>query len=417
MAWEDLRQAVFLNPAPMGLLRVWHLAGPSCCCKARVLTKGAELRPDPSWWPELGRCHLVAQLRSNEPFLALDRLWALLHLRPEQANMATPEGKPMTLAVKKGCRGCAELLRLHGAVLSPGAANALLYEAAAAGNSRCLELLLLDAAGRPRANPWASPNARPFKTWDGRLAHGGTALDASEVKQHSLCASLLRRAGGRHSMQRAAELALPEMLQQWLLEGADVEERDSSGATPLWLAAKGTKCPASELQRSECIELLLAARATVDALPITQETPLMVAAQRGSVAHCQLLLQAQADVLHQDRRGKRVVQHAVHSAARQLLQRAALQGEANLAGPEGFDGPVLSPAPMVPMMQGQEGRSCRSFETWNVQPQETWPAVDWRSAAPCGYGGVYAPAAPGAVTYANAWGSQHPWPAPENWWR
>jgi len=36
--------------------------------------------------------------------------------------------------------------------------------------------------------------------------------------------------------------------------------------------------------------------------------------------------QAQADVLHQDRRGKRVVQHAVHSAARQLLQRAALQG-------------------------------------------------------------------------------------------
>ena len=27
-----------------------------------------------------------------------------------------------------------------------------------------------------------------------------------------------------------------------------VQERDSSGATPLWLAAKGTKCPASELQ-------------------------------------------------------------------------------------------------------------------------------------------------------------------------
>lgn len=28
----------------------------------------------------------------------------------------------------------------------------------------------------------------------------------------------------------------------------DFQERDSSGATPLWLAAKGTKCPASELQ-------------------------------------------------------------------------------------------------------------------------------------------------------------------------
>lgn len=216
-------------------------------------------------------------------------------------------------------------------------------------------------------------------------------------------------------MQRAAELALPEMLQQWLQEGADVEERDSSGATPLWLAAKGTKCPASEPERSQCIELLLAARATVDALPITQETPLMVAAQRGSVAHCQLLLQAQADVQHQDRRGKRVLQHA-SGAARQLLQ--ALQGDANLA-PEGFsNGPALCP-PMVPMvpMQG-EGRSCRSFETFlNVQPLPAWPAVDWRATH--GYGGVGpGSASTGAVgaSYGNVWGSQ-PWPAPENWWR
>ena len=38
----------------------------------------------------------------QEPYLALDRIWALLHQRPEQANAATPEGKPMTLAVKKG---------------------------------------------------------------------------------------------------------------------------------------------------------------------------------------------------------------------------------------------------------------------------------------------------------------------------
>ena len=39
----------------------------------------------------------------------------------------------MTLSVKRGFRGAAELLRLHGAVLSPGAANGVLYEAAAAG--------------------------------------------------------------------------------------------------------------------------------------------------------------------------------------------------------------------------------------------------------------------------------------------
>lgn len=29
------------------------------CCKARMLARGAELRPDPSWWPELARCHLL----------------------------------------------------------------------------------------------------------------------------------------------------------------------------------------------------------------------------------------------------------------------------------------------------------------------------------------------------------------------
>eukprot|EP00434_Breviolum_minutum_P022978 symbB.v1.2.020272.t1/scaffold1692.1/size111236/1 len=336
MTWEDLQQATFLNPAPLGLLRIWHLAGPACCCKARMLARGAELRPDPSWWPELARCHLVAQLRSNEPYLALDRIWALLHQRPEQANAATPEGKPMTLAVKKGCRGAAELLRWHGAVLLPGAANAWLYDAAAAGNLRCLELLLLNSAGRPRETPWASPNARPLK-------HGGTALDAAEARGHGSCAEVLRKVGGRHSMQRAAELARPEMLRQWLQEGADVEERDGSGATPLWLAAKGgaESTGASEQQRSECIQLLLTAQATVDALPITQETPLMRAAQRGSVAHCQLLLQARANVLRKDRRGKSVVEHAKSSAVRELLQREADAGpgEAGSSG-EGTDGPT-----------------------------------------------------------------------------
>lgn len=34
-----------------------------------------------------------------------------------------------------GCRGAAELLRWHGAMLLPGAANAWLYDAAAAGQT------------------------------------------------------------------------------------------------------------------------------------------------------------------------------------------------------------------------------------------------------------------------------------------
>ncbi|CAK9097745.1 unnamed protein product [Durusdinium trenchii] len=313
---QDVQQAAFLNPAPLGLLRIWHFAGPSSCCKARLLTSASELpKPDAAWWPDLARGHLVAQLRSSEAFLALDRAWALLHLRPEQANAATPEGKPMTLAVKKGCRGVAELLRSQGAVLNPGAANALLHEAASTGNLKCLELLLLDSTGRVRSNCWASPNARPSK-------HGGTALDAAEAKGHEACAQLLRSIGGRHSIQRSAELALPDTLRQWLQEGADVEERDGSGATPLWLTAKGVK--GTEQQRSECIQLLLGAQATVDALPITQETPLMVAAQRGSVAHCQLLLQARAEVHRSDRRNRRVLEHAKGPQVRQLLQLAEM---------------------------------------------------------------------------------------------
>lgn len=46
------------------------------------------------------------------------------------------------------------------------------------------ELLLLDAAGRPRANPWASPNARPFKTWDGRLASLGAMQKDGKIDEN-----------------------------------------------------------------------------------------------------------------------------------------------------------------------------------------------------------------------------------------
>jgi len=191
-------------------------------------------------------------------------------------------------------------------------------------------------------------------------------------------------------MQRAAELARPEMLRQWLQEGADVEERDGSGATPLWLAAKGAKSTASEQQRSECIQLLLTAQATVDALPITQETPLMVAAQRGSVAHCQLLLQARANVLRKDRRGRSVVDHAKSSAVRELLQREADAGpgEAGSSG-EGTDGPeVFTAYGDMNFAQG-EGRSCRSFEKWNGVSVATAPgpsALSWPATPQVGPG-------------------------------
>lgn len=92
--------------------------------------------------------------------------------------------------------------------------------------------------------------------------HRKTPLD---VAKDAPCAALLRSLGGLPSLQCAARLALPDVLRRWLTEGADVEERDGSGATPLWLVVRGAAGGAAE-----CIRLLLEAKATVDALPITQ---------------------------------------------------------------------------------------------------------------------------------------------------
>ncbi len=34
------------------------------------------------------------------------------------------------------------------------------------------------------------------------MRHGGTALDAAEARGHENCAEVIRKVGGRHSMQR-----------------------------------------------------------------------------------------------------------------------------------------------------------------------------------------------------------------------
>ncbi|CAE7849019.1 DEGP10, partial [Symbiodinium necroappetens] len=267
------------------------------------------------WWPDLGKCHLLAQLRPG--LLSLDRLWAAIRARPEDVNTATPDGRPLTIAVQKGCRGAAELLRKSGAVLTCAGADGLLRESAKGGNVEALQLLLFETSGCLRKEPWASLNARPVK-------HGGTPLDVAVSQNQQECVELLLKAGGRRSLHRAAELAMPSMVRAWLSEGAAVEECDSSGATPLLLAAKGRGRTA---ERTECLQLLLRAEAVVDALPITQVTPLMHAASRGVREHCELLLEARADCHCRDRNGRQPIDHAATEDVRALLSAAMSAGQ------------------------------------------------------------------------------------------
>jgi len=186
----------------------------------------------------------------------------------------------------------------------------------------------------------------------------------------------------------------------WLKDGADPDERDGSGATPLWVAVRGIekalKPPlhpagealgqkerlsprevtevklsrkararlrvaaaaaeaanaqnefamhvdehggpvfqklcrpataqeadyASDTPRDECIRLLLEARASVDVLPITMETPLLIAALMGDTRRCAQLLAAKADPMACDREGRSVLDRATDPAVQELLQQA-----------------------------------------------------------------------------------------------
>lgn len=344
---NELCEALFLAPGPAGLLQVWKFAGPACCRKVMTVASGAgpaskmrqkrfgvpNLMPLLEWWPELARSSLVAQLRNHadsQRFIALDRAAITITARPDLVNATTPDGKPLPIAVRNGCRAIAELLIYAGAAFNCGAAEKLLHESAASGNAAAIGLLLLDNRDHPRDEPWASPNARPFK-------HGGTALDVAEVRGHMECADLLRRAGSRNSLHRAAELALPETVRAWLQEGSDVDERDSSGSTPLSLAARGERhvtkaehaSAASERRRNECLQLLLDFKATVDTLPITQETPLMEAVAKGCMSHCTLLLEARADPCVRDRHRRSAIDRTTDPKLIKLLASACANSSMN----------------------------------------------------------------------------------------
>lgn len=314
------KAGIFLYPG-QALLKVWQFAGPACCCKASTLAHGVGpplfmsnsempwnqcMLPWREWWPALIHSNLMAQLWAspNEQLLSLDRAWVAIHESPSVVNTPTSDGRPIVVALRFGRRAIAELLRRSGALLSRRVTDEVLYESAKTGNEESVNLILFDTRGERRAEPWAFPNAMPVR-------HGGTPLDVATAHGQKSCAQLIRRAGGRHSLHRAAAFGLPGDVGYWLEEGSSPDERDGSGATPLCSVVRSItagsidtssdQCSTSDAV--QCIHLLLEARATVDALPITQETPLLTAAARGHVGLCVLLLQAKADPSIRDRNG------------------------------------------------------------------------------------------------------------------
>lgn len=328
--------ALFARPVRGCLLRVWQFAGPSCCFKSSTVASGSgpvepsvavtgllgntscKALPWEEWWPTLVKRDLssVLYMNSRSPGFLLDHVWVTIRACPSVVNKPTPSGRPLIVAIRLGHRGVAELLHRCGATLHKLMADELLCEAACHGTAAVISLLLYDSRGCCRQHPWACPNARQAR-------NGGTALDVAVTRGHSKCSELLRRAGARHSLHRAAKEGHVADLTACLHDGAFVDEGDRSGASPLWHVVRGHGRRASNSEegaaRSRCVDLLLEARASVDVLPITLETPLSIAAFQGDLQLCQQLLKARANPLAPDRRGCTPIQRASCDSVKSLL--------------------------------------------------------------------------------------------------
>ena len=161
-----------------------------------------------------------------------------------------------------GHAACVQTLLDGGASLQPDSVFPPLYVAANHGQPECVRLLL-------RAN---------------------ASIDVEHEGLTPLCSS--------------AQLGYAACVQALIDAGADVNS--GSHGTPLWLASQGVcnldhdnrdvteECGAEAYE--ECVRLLLAANASVDAaLHEDSSTPMHVAAQNGNAPIVQLLLQAGAD--------------------------------------------------------------------------------------------------------------------------
>eukprot|EP00929_Paragymnodinium_shiwhaense_P000161 TRINITY_DN100401_c0_g1_i1.p1 TRINITY_DN100401_c0_g1~~TRINITY_DN100401_c0_g1_i1.p1 ORF type:complete len:487 (-),score=31.18 TRINITY_DN100401_c0_g1_i1:98-1558(-) len=351
-----LRVVLFFEPEPSGLLRVWKFAGPACCCKAACLAVGAgpagvatsggclqraqRARASPclDWWRSVAVSDLVPCIYAphDDKMISLDWAWIAMQVRPDLVTTATPMGRPIILAIQRGRRDIAELLRSRGAVLNNRTANELLFDFASKGNAESIAVMLFDSRGYLRSEPWAAVN------FTNRQQE--SPLDAAARHGHKTCLSLLRRAGARHSLRWAARCGIPSDVAFHIAEGEDVDLRDGSGSTALCEAVKGPsddtarilacralsasdgsareKAVTPTTPREECLRLLLEARACVNVLPISMETPLAIAASMGQTRHCEQLLLARADPLIKDRSGRDALEKAKGEGVLELLSKA-----------------------------------------------------------------------------------------------
>jgi len=190
--------------------------------------------------------------------------------------------------------------------------------------------------------------------------------------------------------------------------------------------------------RSRCVATLLEACAAVNVLPITMETPLLIASARGDLPLCEQLLAAEADPSLADRSGRTPLKCAANDRVRQLLVTALPEdataedldeadGSNHMAGLEAKSNSGMDRPPQLRVMQRpqllptQETAAAPDFQHFGYGWQRHAPQLpDPRAAPPwpyaangpphqVGHAGFYNPA--GSLPAAGCWSGASPM-----WW-
>lgn len=204
---------------------------------------------------------------------------------------------PLMYAIRAGSLPAAKLLIEKQCNVNIAAGNgrtALMY--AAMGDEPALVRLLIDAK--------ASVSARAEDGWTALM------LASARGKTESVKALLAAGAdvGQRNRWRQTALMVASrtgdiETVKALLASGSLIDDVDADGSTALSVAVSGADNP-------EVVALLIANGSKVDAADNEGMTPLMRAAERGSIALTKLLLDKKADPTMRDRRGWRALEWA-----------------------------------------------------------------------------------------------------------
>jgi uncharacterized protein len=123
----------------------------------------------------------------------------------------------------------------------------------------------------------------------------------------------------------AVFLGKPDLAKQLLAAGADADATDSTGTTPMMLAAARGD--------AEMVSALIAAKARVDARDRWGQTALMLAAQSGEQAVVDLLLKAGATVRVSDNEGNTALARAIASEGPATLAKTLVDAGAEVDTP------------------------------------------------------------------------------------